>query len=167
MRIILWALGQIMKSHVQQIGVWRWVLGVCPKCSTIRAGWQDLRLDSIQLTSQLSVFSKIRYKKYWLHANVVSPSMVQYILLQLLLQVCTSGFPVQWLRSSFPHEQIRFDLAALQFKKGNEKIILFLKESNKGNVMAMQIQLSTKHLNCISCIQGTSSIIQEVCISVK
>lgn len=110
------------------------LLGVCLKWSIIWEGWQDLRLDSIQLTSQLSVFSKIRYKKYWLHANAISPSMVQYILLQLLLQVCTSGFPVQWPRSSFPHEQIRFDLAALQFGEGNERYILLLEENNKGNV---------------------------------
>jgi len=52
--------------------------------------------------------------------------MVQYILLQLLLQVCTSGFPVQWLRSSFPHEQTQFGLAALQFEEGNREIYFIL-----------------------------------------
>lgn len=135
------------------------LLDVCPKWYLIWASWQDFRLDSIQLTSQLSVFSKIRYKKYQLHANVVSPSMVQYILLQLLLQVCTSGFPVQWLRSSFPHEQIWFDLAALQFEEGNEKyiFILFLEENNKRNVRAVQVQNNC--MQSIRCIQGTSLII--------
>lgn len=62
---------------------------------------------------------------------MVSPSTVQYILLQLLLQVCTSGFPVQWPRSSFPHEQIQFDLAALQFEEGNEEYILFEKQQQR------------------------------------
>lgn len=57
--------------------------------------------------------------------------MVQYILLQLLLQVCTSGFPVQWPRSSFPHEQTRFDLAALRFEQGNEEYILFEKQQQR------------------------------------
>lgn len=57
--------------------------------------------------------------------------MVQYILLQLLLQVCTSGFPVQWPRSSFPHEQIRSDLAALRFEQGNEEYILFEKQQQR------------------------------------
>lgn len=86
--------------------------------------------------------------------------MVQYILLQLLLQVCTSGFPVQWLRSSFPHEQIRFDLAALQFEEGNEKYILFLEENNKGNIIASTIEDETPYrIQNTSCIQGTSLII--------
>lgn len=128
-------------SNSSKTGLWRRksLLDVYSKCTIIWAGWQDFQFDSIQLTSQLSFFSKIRYKKYWLHTNVVSPSMVQYILLQLLLQVCTSGFPVQWLRSSFPHEQIWFDLAALQFEEGNEKyiFILFLGENNKRNVISV------------------------------
>lgn len=57
--------------------------------------------------------------------------MVQYILLQLLLQVCTSGFPVQWPRSSFPHEQTRSDLAALWFEQGNEEYILLEKQQQR------------------------------------
>lgn len=48
--------------------------------------------------------------------------------------------------SSFPHEQIQFDLAALQFEEGNEKYILFLEENNEGNITAMQVQLRTKDL---------------------